>query len=781
MRVWLTIDLVSDARFPAAGGRATSLPTVSGRAIKGLLVAELAQILQAFTGRPDIAIWREAAARLFGQSGGNCAGALNIGDARLGDDIEQAVAKDAARQTGPRWPAAIIRQALSAAASRGARATANPWANAGPAHIALRAGLRFYSPVTADRELTDQERALLAGCAMAVRRAGAGRARGWGRVNVRICDSRNRDLTGDWLKGLIRSWDALLPPPATEPLALPPLPTETKPTVVSYLLRLTAPLTLPAAGHIGDPAPALRYVPGSALLGALAARFIERVPPISDVTDKTPGAGWFNRLFLSGHVRWLNAYPADARGRRLLPLPISMARGDQLSGKPTAIDGAAPGSPAHLEHLTSLSWPQLNSAGNLFAALITEDPIRAFIDVIQPETTVQRRGYPSAGLSSSADGGTCSTFEALNPGLLLAGHALCPDEQTAEVISGLLTAGPLRIGRSRSAGFGGEINVEQVSARSADDWREAPVARPLANGPLTVTFLSDCIVRNFAGQYDPAAVTDALRQALGLPEAAVPTTAFLRFRTVHGYNSAWRMPRPAPTAIAAGSVLVFDGAASDAAGISSVLWEGIGEQRQAGFGRLALNWHGAQVRWLLREIAQAEVARKIVRPPQRGVAARAPYSGLEQFQRALLDAALANHLSRLAHTDAAAVTDAPPPRVIERLADAFRMATDEPELAAAVLAVDGARAGAALACAACRGRPLREWLLSVSTPSSHRAEWRETFELDRIALALGLPPPPLDERGEFLLLHRYLTTFCGALRRAALVKSRQNGAEGGRS
>ncbi len=59
----------------------------------------------------------------------------------------------------------------------------------------------------------------------------------------------------------------------------------------------------------------LDYVPGSALLGAVASRLYSKL----DVNESF-------KLFHSGHVRFGNAYPVNKQGRCTYPLPLSWVR-----------------------------------------------------------------------------------------------------------------------------------------------------------------------------------------------------------------------------------------------------------------------------------------------------------------------------------------------------------------------------------------------------------------------------------------------------------------------
>ncbi len=189
----LEVELLSDATFGSGGGISTlinseiqhdekGLPTLSGRAIKGLLVNECSEIL--FVLPPEMrARWEQAALNLFGQRGemlDDVAG-MFIADATAAPDLVAAIHADLS----------ISRQNVLDGLTTIRRQTAMSVLGA-PLDDALRSvrvlvkGQTLYAPLSFTAEPGPDEKALLAACIMSLRRAGLNRTRGKGKISVKI-------------------------------------------------------------------------------------------------------------------------------------------------------------------------------------------------------------------------------------------------------------------------------------------------------------------------------------------------------------------------------------------------------------------------------------------------------------------------------------------------------------------------------------------------------------------------------------------------------------------
>jgi hypothetical protein len=205
---WLRIQLMSDTTFGRGDGVAGlvdaevqhdeyGLPYLGGRALKGLLGAECADIVYALERADPVKgeYWKVVEHRLFGDTGSTLRGEaiMLIGPARLPDDLRAAIAYDVETENLERADVLEILTAMR-------RQTAVD-ASGAPKKEALRttrviirktifeATLDFTEPPQSD------DLALLAACVKAFRRAGTGRNRGSGRLAADLLNSSQQPIT----------------------------------------------------------------------------------------------------------------------------------------------------------------------------------------------------------------------------------------------------------------------------------------------------------------------------------------------------------------------------------------------------------------------------------------------------------------------------------------------------------------------------------------------------------------------------------------------------------
>lgn len=210
MKVYqLQLTLLSDVTFGRGDGvaglvdvevqhDAAGLPYLGGRALKGVLGAECADLLFALEKISPIPEqkqrWQKAAFRLFGQSGAHLKGSaiLRIGPARLPADLQQALAQDIKNGRLTRADVLDLFTTLR-------RQTALDESGA-PRKETLRtlrvilSGTVFTAALTFSEDPTADDLALLAATVQALRRVGTGRNRGRGRVRAQLLDAAGQDV-----------------------------------------------------------------------------------------------------------------------------------------------------------------------------------------------------------------------------------------------------------------------------------------------------------------------------------------------------------------------------------------------------------------------------------------------------------------------------------------------------------------------------------------------------------------------------------------------------------
>lgn len=227
----LEITLKSETTFSRGDGQAgvvdievqhdaIGCPYWSGRAIKGILVNECAEILDALGGEKAPEQWLSAAETLFGRPGNafKSGGWLSIGEAHLPDDLRELFAwqlrQRIARSRYDGITAEEMRsvveiqrelfrkQLLDALTSMHSQTALEEDGSAREHSLrtnrVLLRDLIFLSDLQTSKELTETEKGLLAACVMAMRTSGSSRNRGKGAISTRILNTDGKPITRDW-------------------------------------------------------------------------------------------------------------------------------------------------------------------------------------------------------------------------------------------------------------------------------------------------------------------------------------------------------------------------------------------------------------------------------------------------------------------------------------------------------------------------------------------------------------------------------------------------------
>jgi len=203
----LAFTLDSDATFGRGDGLAgvvdaevqhdeDGLPYLGGRALKGVLAEECANIFFALEKSDMADAWRAAAYELFGAPGSDAQAQsiLHVGHAQLPSDLRAAV------QTGVRRGELSREQVLESLTAIRRQTAVDP-ASGAPRDETLRSmrvivrGLAFTADLSFQGQPSPETLPLLAACVKGLRRAGQGRNRGRGRLTARLFDPDGQDIT----------------------------------------------------------------------------------------------------------------------------------------------------------------------------------------------------------------------------------------------------------------------------------------------------------------------------------------------------------------------------------------------------------------------------------------------------------------------------------------------------------------------------------------------------------------------------------------------------------
>lgn len=215
---YLTFTLHSDTAFGRGDGVAGFLdqevqhdaygcPYLGGKALKGLLVNECADILDALPPATQ-SQWTDVARTLFGEPGGTHATSplLQIGDAQLPADLRSAIKSDIDSER-PSLTRAAVLDTLTALRRQTAIDNITGVAKGSSLRtirVILREttfAARLHLPAQLDGDSTQRVLMLLAACAKALRRAGTSRNRGLGRLKaVELCDAQEKPITSTYFE-----------------------------------------------------------------------------------------------------------------------------------------------------------------------------------------------------------------------------------------------------------------------------------------------------------------------------------------------------------------------------------------------------------------------------------------------------------------------------------------------------------------------------------------------------------------------------------------------------
>ncbi len=349
---------------------------------------------------------------------------------------------------------------------------------------------------------------------------------------------------------------------------------------LTFLLNLQEPVlaTQPYSGEANSRT-SLPFIPGSMLRGAMIRKYApEKKDPLLD--DR------FRRLFFDDGVCFLNAYPAHPKsGVRMLPKPLSwFVEKDQTDDPDEIFDFA-------LEIDDALEQPMATRCDFCHV----EDGV-AHLETVGFKVTMHNASDDRNKRAERSS--QLFRYETLASGQEFAGAILSEDEADLLVLRSLLKRGAIFLGGAHTGGHG---RVEILNLELIDDWRECSEDEPYFDEGeqeiVTITLLSDAIVRDENGCDLPDmakafAIERPLRNGASGNDSAVLEAfrAYAKTRLVGGFNRKWGLPLSQSWALCAGSVFRCPANAVANEKLRELVRRGLGERRNEGFGRIAVNW-----------------------------------------------------------------------------------------------------------------------------------------------------------------------------------------------
>lgn len=337
-------------------------------------------------------------------------------------------------------------------------------------------------------------------------------------------------------------------------------------------------------------------IPGSNIMGAAAAAYIERIIGSGKAHHDNQFVSWF----LRDGLRFLPAYPVDTTDInfpvRMLPAPLSVFK-----------QKSQPGTVYDLSDSYSLCSVQEQNIQLLGLSGYVRQSERSFV-TYEPKRTMAYHNARPNRLKGHADDGEGGVFvyESLQAGQSFMGYILGSKEDLIKFIDVTGWTGEstvLNIGRSVSAEYGGKALLKWKYPLPKAFTREpegiSQDAKPDRLNQIVVTLLSPMIVRDSGGRFIPSFSHNGFLHALSMALKGSGLTpirvnrAYCRQTIVGGYVRAWNLPRPQCAALAAGSVLVVD---VEGDPDPSYAWvdaeqQSLGLRTGEGFGRFVIDWH----------------------------------------------------------------------------------------------------------------------------------------------------------------------------------------------
>jgi CRISPR-associated protein Csx10 len=449
-----------------------------------------------------------------------------------------------------------------------------------------------------------------------------------------------------------------------------------------YTIELLEPVLANSLGGDANSAQSLKYVPGSLIRGAVIERYRRQFSATIDAGDEET-----RRLFFEGRTRYLHAYPATRDNQRTLPAPLAWHKRKNPES----------GESSEQRNVIDLSINPEKRESNQLIGLgeerfcVLNGEIAHWFEVGE-QLNVHTQRDAVIGRAKE-DVGAVFRYEALPVGLKLKGVVITESEEDADIIKGLLDGQTIRLGKSRTAGYGaarivvdkdfleiwqeadnpvvGSDDSSNHTAGSSDgdgyesdgtDYESydteagAPAETPTQKtyGEFILIILSDAIVRDDNGEHtlDPL---PALRRKLGerFTLKLDEERSFHKAEIVGGFNRKWGLPLPQVVAIAAGSTFFLKVEGEPIPLDLLREWqhrlqeEGLGERRVDGCGRVVIEWYYNQPRYWKKAdqdqlpSAPTQSQTRTLTEPERKLA--------EQMLRRLLRRDLDQKLAQAAH------------------------------------------------------------------------------------------------------------------------------------
>jgi CRISPR-associated protein Csx10 len=328
------------------------------------------------------------------------------------------------------------------------------------------------------------------------------------------------------------------------------------------------------------------YIPGSMVRGAVIARYL-RHHQLSELAlnDQLVKDLFFDET----KTIYLNAYLLSKEGTRTLPAPLSWFK-DKDAKLPETDEG---GSMIIYDRALNNELPDGVTPKRVEQKFCTVKDEDVILYSDKRRINIHNFRNRKKGKGNKAEG-DIFRYDALDEGQTFQAVILCQDSDVLAKIRPLLSElTKIWLGGSQSAGYG-KTEVSNVNPL-AENWCEIeiPPDKRVNNNKLAITLLSDTILRDRCGQAvaDASLIKPAIEETLGTTLAQPKSVVIYTSSTlIGGFNRKWGLPLPQLPALLAGTIVIFEGITLNIEQVQHLELYGIGERRNEGFGRIAVNW-----------------------------------------------------------------------------------------------------------------------------------------------------------------------------------------------
>jgi CRISPR-associated protein Csx10 len=358
---------------------------------------------------------------------------------------------------------------------------------------------------------------------------------------------------------------------------------------ITFSLHAIEPIL--ATSFQGDPNSdvSYSYIPGSMIRGAVIGRYL-RHHKLSelDINDVTVRKLFFDET----KTLYLNAYLLSKDGKRTLPVPLSWFKDKDEKLREADERGSMRIYDRAIEYELRDEDITPKRVEQNFCT-VCDRSVVLYSEKRRINIHNFRNRKKGKGIKEQ---GEIFRYEALDAGQTFQAVILCQDKDLLGILQQLIkNPTDIWLGGSQSAGYGKtQIKDKDIKILN-DDWCEIkiPFENRANDKKLTITLLSDTILRDEWGQavadanLVKPAIEETLHQALQTPKSVI---IYGGSTLIGGFNRKWGLPLPQIPALLAGSVIVFEGFGLTSEEIQRLEFYGIGNRRNEGFGRVAVNW-----------------------------------------------------------------------------------------------------------------------------------------------------------------------------------------------